>query len=79
MPGQCRGSFWEFLGSKMLANSVYSGGIEGIALTDTVDAERAESRAVVMSVTSMTEYKMISSSLGLIHLVGRIAERWEPG
>ena len=78
-PGRCEGSFWEFLGSKTSANSVYSGGMEGIALTDTVDVERAESRAAVMPVTSMTEYKMISSRLGLIHLVGRIAGRRERG
>ena len=32
-----------------------------------------------MSVTSMTEYKMIWSRLGLMHFVGRIAGRWERG
>jgi hypothetical protein len=62
------------LGSKTSANSAYSAGSEvEIALTvEVVDVERAESRAAVMSVTSMTEYKMILSRLGLIRLVGRI-------
>jgi hypothetical protein len=60
------------LGSKTSANSAYSAGSEvGIALT-VADVERAESRAAVMSVTSTTEYKMILSRLGLIHLVGRM-------
>jgi len=80
-PGRCGGSFSEFLGSKTSANSAYSVGSDtGIALTIAVDVlERAEFRAAVMSVTSMTEYKMISSRLGLIHLVRRIAGRRERG
>ena len=62
------------MGSKTSANSAYSAGSEvEIALTvEVVDVQRAESRAAVMSVTSMTEYKMILSRLGLIHLVGRM-------
>ena len=51
----------------------------GIALTVAVDIERAEFKAAVMSVTSIMEYKMISSRLGLMHLVGRIVGRRERG
>ena len=43
-------------------------------MTIAVDVERAEFNAAVIS-----EYKMISSCLGLIHLIGRIAGRRERG